>query len=123
VDHLHPGVVSAADHLSRFAPSERKDRNAQLDGHVDGVGVELRDDVVHAEGLRGQLPDLADLLTQLVRFSGQPTDDPETAGVAHRRHELRGGVAAHTRLEDRKLDAEQVAYARLEPGHGGSMAA
>ena len=40
--------------------------------------------------------------------SAAPGEDAEAAGAAHLTHQLGPGAAAHPRLEDRILDAQQI---------------
>src|SRR4051794_21435461 len=75
---------------------------------------ETRPGDVHPEGTIGQRADLADALADQLRLQRAAADHAEPASVGDGRHQLRRRgraalVPAHTSLDDRVLDAEQVA--------------
>src|SRR5581483_10486701 len=71
--------------------------------------------------LRGQRAHAPDLLAQIVRAAPERADGAKPARVAHRRDELRARGRRHARLDDWKLDPEQVADRRVQPARAHDL--
>ena len=81
-------------------------RDARHVGRRHHVGVEQQ---VHAERPVGEALHLADARADFIGRKVRAAQDAQAAGTAHRRRERRAGDASHARLQDRVLDAEEVA--------------
>jgi hypothetical protein len=64
---------------------------------------------VDAEGTIGQLAHAADLAAQIVGAEPETREDAERTGVRHFRDELGARDATHAGLENRMIDAQQIA--------------
>ena len=86
-------------------------------GHVERwphLGVQPE---VDAERPIGEAPHRPNALADLLGWQLQPGQDAEASGAAHLGHQLGPGDAAHPGLENRHLDAEEIAQ-RCAQRHG-----
>ena len=118
-----PASCSADGEAPRISRRRRREPHALVVHEVDDVRIaheRLRD--VHAERLVGEVAHLGDLVAHLVEPSRRRLDDPERAGVRHRRRQLRAGDVAHGRLDDGVLDAQQLGDSVQHPAHATEVA-
>ena len=117
VDHLDAGFVGLVGEVGRSTPGEREDRDALGQRHLDGCPVHLADHMVDAEGAVRELPHARDALAELLGIEPQAREDAEASGPRDFGDQLRPGHAAHAGLEDRVLDAEEIAERRSQRVH------
>ena len=117
----HVVVDDAADrphpvhHPARVAERGHEEAHALLERHVDpalhalAVGLRgLLDERVHADRLRGEPPDEAQPLAEVVAVDvgeRDGLDDADAARLRHRGHELGVAARVHGPAEERDLDA------------------
>ena len=123
--HAHDEDVAAVaevDDVARHAEAGDEHRAAPVDDVVDLGGHVARrgGEEVDAEGLRGELAHLGDLVADLVGAHGRRAHAPEPACLAHRGDEAVVRHAPHARQHHGVLDLQDVSESRahgewLEP--------
>ena len=118
VDDEGPGGVRHLHHRRRVAPRGGDEGGARLQRRLERGAIEVRDHVVGGELPRSPRRDLGDQLPDLIRTAAQAADDAKAAGIADRSHKGRRRGRAHAGLEDRDVDAEELAELPGRLGHG-----
>ena len=115
--HFATGVMGALKIVAQvlfFArPGEGGDRRAGAQCDREHVFLDLKQEVIDAEGFVGALMNGGDLVLQRRSVERRGAERAEAAGVGHRGDQRRGGGAAHAAEHDGMVDAEQIANARV----------
>ena len=112
VDLLHhqaAGIVHLSHAVTGVVQREGHDGRCRLERGGEGIRVQGWHHVVDREGRVGEVLELGEIAAQLVDGAVPGPEAAKGAGVRDRRGQLRGGEDAHPRLDDRELDADEVA--------------
>ena len=104
--------MRAVDEIARLSGRVRHHLRAGRERRRDGFLVVRAGNVVDRERPIGQLTDTLELPLQIVDRPLGCSEAAEPACVGDLGYELGGGLQAEGRLDDRMLDAEQIADGR-----------
>jgi len=108
------GVVDAVHQRSGVVERKRDNGGPSLQRERERHVVEVGYHVVDGKGTIGLLTDGPQIPVELVGRTLPRAEASETARVRHRSHELRGREDTHAGLDDRSLDADQIAERRMQ---------
>ena len=110
--HEPSGIVHPSHEITSVSSANETTVGGAVQRRREGFGIESRDDVVHREGRPVSSAELRQLATQLIGRAVPRAEAAELAVLGDRSDQRGRREDAHSRLDDRKLDPNEIAQGR-----------